>query len=389
MRILHLLAPAPIGGAERVVLDLTRLLAQGGVSTHIGAVVDAHDSHHPFLAQVDPGVRLYPIPLPPRAYMEEWRQVRRLIHEVAPTVVHTHGYRADVVGGAAARRSGVPVVSTVHGFTGGGGRNRIYEWLQRRALRRVDGVIAVSRPLADQLAKQGIRSDRIHEVPNARPLPPHLPAPSDARHAAGVPEGSFHLGWVGRMSREKAPDVMLGAVRKLFLLEDGMDAGGGDVSPSPSRPFFVTFIGDGPERSAVEERAQAWGLGGRVQCLGSVPDATALMTGLDTLVLSSRTEGTPIVALEAMGMGIPLVATRVGGVPNLTGEDGAVLVPTEDPDALAQALRGLRDDPERRRRQVRRAQLRVEEVASPQVWVRRHRQIYSGIQTPAGDGDNR
>lgn len=372
MRVLHLMTPAPVGGAERVVLDLTRILARRGIDVHIGAVIPVgaggsdQGPDHPFLRHVHPSVPCHPIALPPRAYLAEWRAVRRLIRELSPTVVHTHGYRADVVAGSAARRAGVPVVTTVHGFTGGGGRNRLYEWLQRRSFRRFHGVVAVSRPLMLELKDGGVPSACLQHIPNARPLPRALPSPEAAREAAGVGPAAFHLGWVGRMSREKGPDVMLEAVRRL-------SEGGGEG-------LHVTFIGDGPERPELEAQTREWGLEGRVRWLGSVPDATALMPGMDALALSSRTEGTPIVALEAMGLGVPLVATRVGGVPDLTGDDAAILVPPEDPTALAQALQALRNDPSLRRRLAERAQRRVQEVASPERWAERYLEIYAQVR---------
>lgn len=372
MRILHLMAPAPFGGAERVVLDLSRVLADRGQEVHLLPVLGKGEADHPFLDQVHAAVCVHPIWIPPRRYLLEWTQVRRLVKRIQPSVVHSHGYRADVVGAGGARRAGAPTVTTVHGFTGGGGLNRVYEWLQKRALRRFDAVVAVSRPLEKHLSRFGLAPERLHVIRNARPLPDDIPPAAEARRAMEVSQQVFHIGWVGRVSWEKGPDVMLEAAKR--LLEKG-----------PGRRVLVSFVGDGPERSRLEVRTRELGLNDRVRWLGRVPDALRLMPGFDALVLSSRTEGTPIVGLEAMGLGIPLVATRVGGVADLTGEDAALLVPSEQPEALAAALGRLLDDPRATERRRAAALDRVQEVASPALWAERYLEVYRSV-APRGEG---
>ena len=93
--------------------------------------------------------------MPGRAYLRERAAIARLLREVRPDVVHTHGYRPDVLDAGVARGQGIAVVTTVHGFTGGGWKNRVYEWLQCRAFRRFDAVVAVSRPLVGLLERRG------------------------------------------------------------------------------------------------------------------------------------------------------------------------------------------------------------------------------------------
>src|SRR5437879_12795654 len=99
-----------------------------------------------------------------RAYWRERRAVAALCRRIRPDVIHTHGYRPDVVDASVARRLGIPVVTTVHGFTGGGWKNRCYEWLQRRAFRRCDAVVAVCRTLVVGLARGGVPRGRLMDV---------------------------------------------------------------------------------------------------------------------------------------------------------------------------------------------------------------------------------
>jgi len=288
-------------------------------------------------------------------------------------MVHTHGYRADVLGGSAARAERVPLVGTVHGFTGGDRRNRFYEWLQRRAYRKFDRVVAVSEVLATELGARSIDRSRIVTIGNARSRPTDLVEPEAARRTLGAPPDAFHVGWIGRMSREKAPDVMLEALR---IVSEG-----GRVPR-----LHATLIGDGRERAALEIRTGELGLGERVRWPGGIPGAASLIRGFDVVVMSSRTEGTPIVALEAMITGVPLVATRVGGIPALAGEEAALLVPSEDAEALAAAIESVHAHPQAARERADLARLRMDEIASPARWAEQYLDLYRGIITPKGKG---
>jgi len=153
LTILHITSPAPVGGLERVVQLLAAGHVADGHQVHVVAVLGPGDDARPFLEPLlDAGVTVHPLALAGRAYLDERRRVRALAAALAPDVVHTHGYRPDVLDAPVARAAGVPTLTTVHGFTGGDARNRVYEWLQRRAFQRFDAVVAVSEPLVALLA---------------------------------------------------------------------------------------------------------------------------------------------------------------------------------------------------------------------------------------------
>lgn len=384
--VLHLLAPAPVGGLEAVVERIAGGQAARGTGVQVGPIVEPAARPHPLTARLEgAGVPVAPLVVPHRAYATEVRAVASLLDRLDPDVVHTHGYRADVVAGTVARRRGRATVSTVHGFTGGGGKNRLYEWLQRRSLARFDAVVAVSRPLGRDLRDGGVPPERLHVVPNAwRPTAEPLDR-GEARRRLDLPGDAFVVGWVGRLSREKGADVLL---RALARLGDGGDAGppaggpgggsdGGAGSPEDRAAGVVaSVVGEGPQEAALRELAAELGLSGRVRFHGTIPGAAELYRAFDVFALSSRTEGTPVSLFEAMEAGVPVVAARVGGVPDVVTERHARLVPPEDPGALALALQEVRRDPEGAGERARRARRRLREDFAVEPWLDRYEAVY-------------
>jgi glycosyltransferase involved in cell wall biosynthesis len=361
LSVLHVIAPGEFGGAESVVSALVSGFVNRGHSAHVAVILDRGAPDPPFVKRLSSsGAGVTVLRPPPRGYLEERRALIELIGGLNPDVVHTHGYRADVTGGLAARATRVPVVSTAHGEIPGGAKNRFYLWLQRRVYRGFDRVVAVSRPLATRLEASLRGRTPIHTVPNAWESPG---APLDrarARARLGLPHGAFVVGWVGRLAWEKGPDVLLEAGARLRDLD-----------------LTLCFVGDGPERQALVERARDQGLD--VYWSGVVPEAWRLFTAFDLFVLSSRTEGTPMALLEAMHAGVPIVATAVGGVPDVVGEGAGWLVPPEDPEALAAAVRhAFTDRVERERRALVATSLRSVAL-DPADWLGEHERLYAGI----------
>ena len=362
--MLHVIAPGDVGGAERVVHTLATGQHRAGHRVAVAAVLGNGTDRQLFLAPLDrAGVETMTLRISPRAYGRERAAIVELCRRLRPDVVHTHGYHVDVVDAGAARRAGVPTVTTVHGFTGGDFKNWIYERLQRRAFRRFDAVVAVSRPLARDLERTGVPPARLHVVPNAWPA--HDPPPlgrNQAREQLEVPEGRFHVGWVGRLTREKGLNVLLAALR---LLEDV--------------PLVVSVVGDGRQRPQLQDEAARLGVGNRVRWLGTVAEAGRLFAAFDVFALSSRTEGTPIVLFEAMAAETPIVATAVGGVPDVVTPQEALLVAAEDPAALAQAIRSVFTNPAAAGERARRARARLASEFAPVPWLERYEAIYRSL----------
>ena len=360
--VLHVLAPAPAGGLERVVRALARSQAARSQAVAVAAIVTPPMDEAALESLASPGVQLIPVAIGGRAYLRERKEIRSIARRCGACVAHTHGYRPDVVDASALQTLGVPVVTTVHGFTGGGWRNRLYERVQRLTFRRLDAVVAVSEAMARDLIGFGVPESRLHVIPNAYMATRALLTREAARAALHLDANAIVIGWVGRVSREKGLDVLLDAV--------------GEVR---DRPVVVSVIGDGRDRDRLRARSETRRLAPAIRWHGLVPEAASLYAAFDIFALSSRTEGTPIALFEAMDAEVPIVATAVGGVPAVVSPREAVLVPPDDPRAMADALRQVLADPSAARIRATAARQRLAASYSIEPWLARYDAVYARV----------
>jgi glycosyltransferase involved in cell wall biosynthesis len=351
------------------VESVVRVLATGfhrlGHDVHVAAVAPSAEASSGFLQSLrDAGVEVTMLDVPGRAYVRERTLVAALCRSLRPDIVHTHGYRADIIASSAARARRIPTVTTVHGFTGGDFKNRVYEHLQQRAFRHFDAVVAVSRPIVARLGARGVARDRLHLLPNAYAAKETLLDRDAARERLGITDDAFRLGWVGRVSPEKGADVFVDALAQL----------------DPRGAIAASVLGDGGERDAVRARAASLGVARQITWHGIVHGAGQLLAAFDVLVLSSRTEGTPMVVLEAMAAGVPIVATHVGGIPDMLSSIEALLVAPDDPAALAAAIRAVRTDPAAAAARARAARCRLAAQFGVEPWLERYAEIYRQAQ---------
>jgi len=363
LRVLHVVSPASVGGLERVVHALARGHQRRGHAIHVAALLGRGDPGTGFLTPLrDAGVGVHPLEVDLRTVRAERRFVRGLCLELRCDLVHTHGYRPDILDGGVARRLGLPTLSTEHGMSRMGGRTAVYEWLQMRAFRRFDAVAAVSAPIAATLARHGVRSDRIHTIPNAWAGDVAFLERDHARRELGLPVDEPILGWMGRLIGAKGGDVFLRALARL----------------GPNAPR-AALVGHGPERAGLERLAEELGLSARVHFTGEVAEGARYLRAFDAFVLSSRTEGTPIVLFEAIAAGLPAVVTRVGGVPDVVGEQEALLVESEDEVGLSAALEEVLVDPVAAAKRGSRARTGLDARFGLEPWLDRYEALYRSL----------
>ena len=261
------------------------------------------------------------------------RRLRRLIAACAPDLVHAHGLRAGAAAALALPRAGrrgrgPALLVTVHNAAPPGGLARaVYLVLERLTARRADAVLCVSADLADRMRRAGAREVALATVPAPAADEPSAEAIAKARADIGA-DGRPVVLAVGRCARQKGFDILLDAV----ITWPRRD-------PAP----LVVIAGEGPLEGRLARRSAAAGAG--MMFLGQRADIPALLAVADVTVVPSRWEGQPLIVQEALVAGRPLVASSVGGIPALTGPEGALLVPAGDPRRLGKALLAVLDDP--------------------------------------------
>jgi glycosyltransferase involved in cell wall biosynthesis len=300
-----------------------------------------------------------------RCYKLVWRQLKDRDFDI----LHTNGYFADIVGIPVARLIGLPSMSTVHGYLSHTWNLRLYNVIDRLVLKVATRVLAVSDGLKQHLVDFGLNPSRVQVIVNAVDFPKSDGSAytgRDARRSShGVSRDDFSVGYVGRLSVEKGLTHLLTACAQ--LLRDGM-------------PLRVLIVGDGPQRAELEQLSLALGLGDRVVFAGFQEDIAEWIPCMDVFVLPSLTEGTPISLLEAMAYGVPVIASAVGGVPQVIqhGETG-ILVSPGRPEEIGNGILAMFRDPETRHKLAQNAGVLVRTRYSVEQWIGRMEMEYENL----------
>jgi glycosyltransferase involved in cell wall biosynthesis len=350
-------------GMEVIVARMTRALARRGRDVGVtcilsgGVVADELRSEgHRVSVVPAPGLRsnLYPTRL------ADW--LRRL----KPTIVHVHS-GAWLKAARAAHLAGVPhTVHTVHGIEGD--EPWFIKPLWRMAAHYTDAIVSVSEPLMGYLQRDmGLARDKLRLIPNGVDTESFRPGPS-----GGQLRARLRLG---------ADDVLIGNVARLTPVKNHALLLEAFAILRPHAPrATLAIVGDGPLRRDLERRIAALGLEAHARLAGLAGDMPAIYRDFDLFVLSSRLEGTSLSILEAMASGVCVVATAVGGNPDLLGHGRfGVLVPPDDPRALAAAMADLLRDHARRRMLAAAAREHVARSYSEESMLRRYEELYDSL----------
>jgi glycosyltransferase involved in cell wall biosynthesis len=353
IRVLRVIARLNMGGPAIHVTNLAAGLANRGYHTTLvaGSLAWGEDSMA-FLAD-RLGVSVVSVPEIQRevSLLHDLRSVRRiasLIREERPHILHSHTAKAGAIARAAALLAGTarpPVVlHTFHGHVLKGyfkpGRTAVFREVERALARASDVLIAVSPEVRDDLVELGVAPrEKFAVVRLGVPLEERLADASagrDYRRLYGISPDAFVIGWVGRITGVKATGSVLEIARATRDL--GVDA-------------VLCIVGDGPDRDRLEQVAQDLGIARSCFFVGYQSEIAGYYRLFDAFVLPSVNEGTPVSAIEALASGTPVVANRVGGVPDVVrdGEDG-FLVEAGDVDGAAARLAELARDPALRHR---------------------------------------
>jgi glycosyltransferase involved in cell wall biosynthesis len=274
-------------------------------------------------------------------------------------LIHTHGYRADVLGIFLSRLMDMPVISTCHGYISNDLYLALYNTLDRFMLRFAQKIIAVSNDIKNDLIRNGVKEARIRVVQNA--VNGSYVNDSFARNRQAmrlkfrVGEKEFVIGYVGRLSEEKGVRYLIEAVSLLN---------------NSDTPVKLIILGAGPQRKELEDLVKKVNIENDVIFAGFQGEVEKWLPAMDLFVLPSLTEGTPMSLLEAMASGLPVVASAVGGVPQVidSGKNG-ILVSPGNPDEIRDAVLLLYNDKDLRDRLSKEAQKTIKMRYDVKDWI--------------------
>jgi glycosyltransferase involved in cell wall biosynthesis len=287
--------------------------------------------------------------------------LRRIVAETKPDLIVTHSVKSHFILWRSRLWQTLPWIAFHHGYTTTDRKMRVYNRLDRWSLPKADQLVTVCQAFARELAAAtGVSVDRIVVQHNSIRLRPAASddAVRDLRTRLQIADDERIVLSIGRLSREKAHSDLISAFK---LLRD----------THPEIKCKLVIVGDGPERTRLEAGARSAGVQSDVIFTGQQSDVQPFYGVADVFVLPSHSEGSPNVLLEAMVAGVPIVATHVGGVPEIVETNqSALLVPPNHPGELAEAITRVLIETELARRLTANASAIVTTRFSPDEYVR-------------------
>lgn len=366
INVLYFITELNIGGAEKV---LAHMLAHLDRSRFIPTVACLYGGDSPIADEI----RALDIPVIDLGMTAKWRwdafwRLYRLLRRERPTILHTSLFHANIPGRALGRLAGVPIIVTWRQNINIGGELR--EFLNRWTARLDDSVVAVCESARQaEIKHTRVSPDKviiIYNAINTTAFSATNPqAVAQIRHTFSISEDTLLVGAVGRLHPQKGLSDLLVAIAQVRA----------QVSP-----IRLLLVGDGELRSELEAQARLLGLSDIVTFAGIRMDVPEILAALYVFAFPSLWEGLPLAVLEAMAAGLPVVATRVGGIPEVV-EDGVtgLLVPPRAPEALAEAIIALLQDRERAGAMGQAGRARVERYFSVERMVQETEALYEEL----------
>ncbi len=363
MRILHVLSSSGFYGAESMAAELIRQLNRRGLVCHVGVFDNAGRGDRQAIgATQTPADRSLIIECRSQFDGRAVQALADYTREHRIDIVHSHKEKTTFHALFARRRAPFGLLTTHHNWLTDDWKQRLYGMIDKRVSAFCDARVGVSQPVVAELHRHG-RRQTVHYIPNGVD-PGHFARRNErarARTALGLGDLPV-LGFVGRISAMKGLHTLFDAVAQIGF------------------PVQLLLAGDGDERPALERKAQSLEMADRVKFLGRCADPRVAYEAMDLCVLPSFEEAFPMVLLEAMACGVPVLATRVGDVPVIVEEDvTGWIVPPADVGALRDSIQRLARDEVRLRQAGSLARERVSSTFSSALMAERYASVYERV----------
>lgn len=364
LNVMVLHAPTGFGGAERVIINMNKFVNSRFINLVNCPFVNPKHGENTYLNELNKQeIPFFPVSLNKRFELRYISETQNLIKKHNIHIIHSHGYRSDITA-VLAGRGKIPIVSTIHGFTGSSTSVKIYEQIQIFFLKRMSLVFPVSMKLSKKLERRGVSKTKIQRLSNVVDWHElnHL---AENRSSNYYPTQTKHkLIYVGRLSYEKGLDILINACAK--------------VKKNGYFNFTLLVVGDGPMRSHYLKQVEKNSLNENIHFLGFKDNATEIISESDILILPSRTEGIPLVLLEAMALGKLVIASNVGGIPEVIEHyKNGILVEPNSADHLSRYINKLLSGKMDYSVMTETGRLTVEKKYDPGVWAETLEKYYS------------
>jgi glycosyltransferase involved in cell wall biosynthesis len=363
IRVLHLGSPTGLYGAERWILALVNNINRDEIDPEVAVILDDPALSADLCRQAGKiGVRTAIFEAHGKFNWSAVKQIRSHIVKNDIDVLHTHGYKTDVIGIFAARRTNCKLITTPHGWSADAGfKLKIYESLDRGAFYFFDEVVPLSEDMYNRLKTIPFLRRKLRLIPNGV----DLSEIDQAGEIAGEilewkAKGNFVIGYIGQLIPRKGVDVLLSALEKM-----------------ESDKWRLAIVGDGDSRQDLSRLVRESGLEDRVRFFGFRSDRLSFLRGFDAFVLPSHLEGVPRCLMEAMACRIPVVVSDIPGCRDLVrdGQSGLLFKPG-DAHALRVSVAEVMRDSLLRERLASNARRTIEEEWSATALARRYSQLY-------------
>ena len=369
IKLLAIVEARTITGPARNLIEFVPLARSAGIETVVATFLRKENANFFTESLESLSIPVFPLSEESPFDLSTIQKLKRLVSEVQPDLIQTHAVKSHFLVRLSGLSNSIPWVAFHHGYTSTTWRTDLYNQLDRWSLKATSQMVTVSRASLEQLRSKGVPSERVKVIHNAVPTGYGIEVQDSSqidalRSSLGIPAGQRVILSIGRLSKEKDQVSLVEAMAEL----------GGSFSP------YLVILGEGPEHKTIVEKTRLLGLTDKVILTGQQDHIGPFYSLADVVVISSRSEGSPNVLLEALAAGVPLVATSVGGIPEMV-KDGehALLVPHGDPRQMANSIARILTEPDVAESLVANGKKLVQTKFSPAERVRTLAEMYQRI----------